>query len=103
MQTVLDIIRIALPIIIAGLIVVFVLKKLDNKTKRGTLPKKKTKNAQVLLDSMIPLGMLIGSLLGLAVSLIASVPLGLAFSMGAAVGLLGGYFAYESYGNKEEI
>ena len=68
MQTVFDSIRIVLPIIIAGLIVVFVLKKLDDKTKRGTLPKKKSKNAQLLLDSMIPLGMLIGSLLGLVVS-----------------------------------
>lgn len=102
MQVILDIIRISLPIIIAGLIVMFVLKQLDDKTKRSTLPKKKTKSAQVLLDSMIPLGMLLGSLLGLLLSIATLIPLGLAFSMGAAFGLLGGYFAYDSYGAKKE-
>lgn len=102
MQAVFVMVRILLPILVAGAIVVFVVKRLDEKTKRSALPKKSSKNAQVLLDSMIPLGMLAGSLVGLAVSSMTSVPLGLAFSMGAAAGLLGGYFAYEGYGAKEE-
>ncbi|WP_369824346.1 hypothetical protein [Sporosarcina sp. P3] len=97
-----EVLGIVLPIIIAGLIVVFVIKRLDQKTKQGALPKKKSTSAQTLLDSLIPLGMLMGCILGLFISMISSISLGFAFSLGASFGLLGGYFAYERYGNKEE-
>lgn len=100
MQAVLGIL---FPLLIAGLIVVFVIRKLDLKMKQGTLPKKKSKTAQTVLDSLIPLGMLIGSVIGLLISMVSTISLGLAFSLGASIGLLGGYFAYERYGNKEEM
>ncbi|ARF16240.1 hypothetical protein [Sporosarcina ureae] len=103
MQAVLEIFGIVLPIIIAGLIVVFVIRRLDSKIKQGELPKKKSKSAQTLLDSLIPLGMLIGCVLGLLISMISPISLGFAFSIGASLGLLGGYFAYESYSNMEEM
>lgn len=100
MQAVLGIL---FPLLIAGLIVVFVIRRLDLKMKQGTLPKKKSKTAQTVLDSLIPLGMLIGSVIGLLISMVSTISLGLAFSLGASIGLLGGYFAYERYGNKEEM
>lgn len=103
MQVIIEILGIVLPIIIAGLIVVFVIKRLDRKMKQGTLPKKKSKSAQTLLDSLIPLGMLVGCILGLLISMMSPISLGLAFSLGSSFGLLGGYFAYESYGNQEEM
>lgn len=103
MQAVIEIFGIVLPIIIAGLIVVFVIKRLDGKMKQGALPKKKSTSAQTLLDSLIPLGMLIGCVLGLLISMISPITLGFAFSLGASLGLLGGYFAYEFYGSKEEM
>ncbi|PIC67858.1 hypothetical protein CSV71_03880 [Sporosarcina sp. P21c] len=103
MQTIIEILGIVLPIIIAGFIVLFVIKRLDQKTKQGAMPKKKSKSSQTLLDSLIPLGMLAGCIVGLLISMISPISLGFAFSLGASLGLLGGYFAYESYGNKEEI
>ncbi|PIC80610.1 hypothetical protein CSV75_02120 [Sporosarcina sp. P18a] len=103
MQAIIEILGIVLPIIIAGLIVVFVIKRLDQKTKQGALPKKKSKGAQTLLDSLIPLGMLVGCILGLLISTISPISLGFAFSLGASFGLLGGYFAYERYGKREEM
>lgn len=103
MRAVIEIFGIVLPVIVAGLIVVFVIKRLDGKMKQGALPRKETKNAQTLLDSLIPLGMLIGCVLGILISMISPISLGFAFSLGASLGLLGGYFAYESYGSREEM
>lgn len=100
MQAVLGIL---FPLLIAGFIVVFVIRRLDLKMKQGTLPKKKSKTAQTVLDSLIPLGMLIGSVIGLLISMVSTISLGLVFSLGASIGLLGGYFAYERYGYKEEM
>ena len=103
MQAMLGILGIVFPLLIAVLIVVFVIRRLDLKMKQGTLPKKKSKTAQTVLDSLIPLGMLIGSVIALLISMVSTISLGLAFSLGASIGLLGGYFAYERYGNKEEM
>ena len=46
-------------------IVVFVIKRLEHKYKNGKLGKKKSKEAQNLLDSLIPIGMLVGCIIGL--------------------------------------
>ncbi|WP_158231745.1 MULTISPECIES: hypothetical protein [Sporosarcina] len=45
MLAIIEVLGIVLPIIIAGLIVVFVIKRLDQKMKQGALPKKKSKSA----------------------------------------------------------
>ncbi|PID15664.1 hypothetical protein CSV63_07765 [Sporosarcina sp. P34] len=103
MQAIIETLCIVFPIIVAALIVVFVIKRLDRKTKQGSLPRKKSKGAQTLLDSLIPLGMLIGCILGLLISMISPISLGFAFSLGASFGLLGGYFAYERYGKRDEM
>lgn len=70
MGLVMEIARIVLPVAIIGGIVVFVIKRLEHKHKRGTLGKKETKAAQNLLDSLIPIGMLFGSLGGVTFGMI---------------------------------
>ena len=53
------------PIVIVGGIVVFVMKRMERQYKEETLGKKKLKEAQNLLDIFIPIGMLVGCVIGL--------------------------------------
>lgn len=102
MALVMDIIYNVLPLALMGGVVVFVIKRLEHKYKQGTLGKKKSKNAQRLLESSIPLGMLAGCNAGILISLIFNISLLPTFSFGAGIGYLVGYFTYEIYGNKQE-
>lgn len=103
MESAIEIIRIVLPIVLVGAISLFVISRLKVKQKRGTLGKKETKAAQSLLDSLIPLGMVFGTAAGLVLSLILPFSLGTGITFGAGIGLLGGYFAYESYSKQESM
>lgn len=102
MEAAIEIFRIVLPIIIMGAISLFVILRLKGKQKRGTLGKKETTAAQSLLDSLIPLGMVFGTALGLVLSMFLPFTLGTGITFGAGLGLLGGYFAYEFYSKQEE-
>ena len=97
-----EIVGIILPIAIVGGIAIFVVKRLEHKYKQGKLGKKKSKDAQNLLDSLIPLGMLFGCAAGVILSLFFSFSLLSTLTFGSGVGLLLGYFAYEMYSKKEE-
>lgn len=96
-----DVIFIVLPIAIVGAIAIFIIKRLKAKQKRGTLGKKETTEAQTLLDSLIPLGMIFGSAVGVLVGIIFTISLSNAIVLGAAIGMLIGYFAYEFYSKEE--
>ena len=85
------------PIVIVGGIVVYVIGRLKHKYDNGTLGKKKSKNAQVLLDSFIPMGMLVGCIIGLIFGMFFPDYSLLAVSLGAGIGYLFGFFAYEFY------
>ncbi len=89
------------PLVIVGGIVVFVIERLKRKYNQGTLGKKKSKGAQGLLDSLIPLGMLFGCALGVILGMFSPIPLLTTISLGAGIGYLFGYFAYEFYSKKE--
>ena len=102
MESVIDIIFIVLPIAIVGTIAIFVITRLKAKQKRGTLGKKDTTEAQTMLDSLIPLGMIFGSAIGVVVGIVFSISLANAIVLGSGLGMLVGYFAYEFY-SKEEI
>ena len=102
MESVIEIIRIILPIVILGIIAVFVILRLKGKQERGTLGKKETKAAQDLLDSLIPFGIIFGSIVGLAFSFIFPITLTAAITLGSGAGMLGGYFAYEYYSKRKE-
>lgn len=95
-----DIFRIIFPVIVVGGIGVFVVSRLKTKYHKGTLGKKNSKRAQNLLDSLIPLGMLLGTVISVLISLILDFSLSASCSFGAGFGLLIGYFAYEIYSKK---
>ncbi|WP_313468966.1 hypothetical protein [Carnobacterium sp.] len=101
-SSIIEIALILLPVIIVGSIGIFVVTKLKQKQAHGTLGKKKTKGAQDLLDSLIPLGMVLGCIFGMISSSFFPISLLSTLSLGAGIGLLGGYFAYEIYSKKEE-
>ena len=98
----LDIVRSLLPVVLVGGIAVFVVIRMKHKYKKGTLGKKKSKGAQNLLDSLIPLGMMIGCAVAILLSIFFPITLLSTIGLGAGIGLLFGYFAYEIYSNKEE-
>lgn len=100
MWLVMEIARIVLPLVIVGGIAVFVIKRLKHKQKQGKLGKKKTKGAQVLLDSLIPLGMIFGCAFSVIISIFFQISLLPTVSLGAGIGYLFGYFAYEIYSKK---
>lgn len=101
MDLALEIARTLLPLVIVGGIAVFVVKRMERKLKKGTLGKKNSKGAQILLDSLIPMGMVIGYVVGILLSIFSPISLLSAISLGAGFGLLFGYFAYEIYSKKE--
>ncbi|PEC85572.1 hypothetical protein COK00_28620 [Bacillus cereus] len=85
------------PVLIVGGIVVYVIGRLKHKYNKGTLGKKKSKNAQVLLDSFIPMGMLVGCIIGLIFGMFFPDFSLLSISLGSGIGYLFGFFAYEFY------
>lgn len=98
-----EIMRILFPVVLVSGIAVFVVFRMKYKYMRGTLGKKKSKSAQILLNSLIPLGMIIGCAVAILLSLFFSLSLLPAISLGAGIGYLFGYFAYEIYGRKIEV
>ncbi|PGM89672.1 hypothetical protein [Bacillus cereus] len=85
------------PVVIVGGIVVYVIGRLKHKYNEGTLGKKKSKTAQNLLVSLIPMGMLIGCMIGLIFGMFFPDSLLLTVSLGSGIGYLFGFFAYEIY------
>ena len=85
------------PVVIVGGIVVFVIERLKHKYKNGNLGKKKSKGAQYLLDSLIPMGMLLGCLIGIIVDIFFPGYSLFTVGLGAGIGYLFGFFAYEIY------
>ena len=99
MSLTLEIARILLPVVLVGGIAVFVVIRMKHKYKKGTLGKKKSKGAQYLLDSLIPLGMMIGCAVAILLSIFFPISLFSTIGLGPGIGLLFGYFAYEIYSN----
>ncbi|WP_025784648.1 hypothetical protein [Sporosarcina sp. D27] len=98
----LEIARIVLPIAIVGGIAIFVILRMKDKYKKGTLGKKKTKSSQILLDSLIPFGMMSGMAVSILLSLFTPFSFLSAIAWGPGIGMFFGYFAYEIYSNNEE-
>ena len=97
-----EIMRILLPLLIVCVIAVFVVMRMKHKSKKGTLGKKKSKGAQNFLDSLIPLGMIFGCAVSVLLSIFFPISLQSTIALGAGIGLLFGYFAYEIYSNRGE-
>ncbi|WP_052131649.1 hypothetical protein [Planococcus sp. CAU13] len=102
MEVFIEILVTLLPLIFVSAIVIFVIYRLKAKQRKGTLVEKKSENAQILMNSLIPLGLIFGAMLGTAASWILPFTLLTSVTMGSAIGYLFGYFAYEAYSRKEE-
>src|SRR5699024_1622808 len=102
MGLVVELARILLLVVIVGWFVVFVVMRMKQKYKIGSLGKKKSKSAQNLLDSLIPFGMMVGCVVAVLLSIFFPSPLLSSVGLGAGIGLLFGCFAYEIYSKKEE-
>ena len=85
------------PILIAGIISLYVINRLKNLSKEGKLGKKKLKGAQGILDSLIPLGMMFGCVIGVVFGLFFQLFLPFTISLGTSIGYLLGFFAFKSY------
>ncbi|WP_080876290.1 hypothetical protein [Oceanobacillus timonensis] len=95
--------RVLLPLVLVCGIAIFVVMRMKHKYEKGTLGKKKSKGAQQLLDSLIPLGMTAGCAFAIIFSAIFPISLLSIFGLGAGTGLLLGYVAYEIYSKKPEV
>ena len=91
-----ELVIIILPVLITGVICLYVINSLKRMSDEGKLGKKKLEGAQVLLDSLIPLGMIFGCAIGVVFSLFSQLSLLLTINLGAVVGYLLGFFAYKS-------
>ncbi|WP_100401726.1 hypothetical protein [Bacillus sp. FJAT-42315] len=87
-------------VVIVGGIIVYVIERLKHKYNQGNLGKKKSKGAQNLLDSLMPMGMLFGCAIGVIFGVFFPIPLAFTISLGAGIGYLFGFFAYEIYRKK---
>lgn len=97
-----EILHVLVPFVIVCTIAVFVVLRMKHKYKNDTLGKKRNQNAQYLLDSLIPFGMMIGCIIAVLLSLFFQISLLPAISLGAGIGLLVGYFSYEFYSKTGE-
>ncbi|WP_264741182.1 hypothetical protein [Cytobacillus firmus] len=85
------------PVVIVGIIVVYVIERLKYNYNQGRLGKKKSKSTQNLLVSLIPIGMLFGCAIGIIFGMFFPVSPVYTVSLGAGIGYLIGFFAYEFY------
>lgn len=97
----LDVFLPVIPVIVIGGIAVFVILRMKHKYKIGTLIKMETQKGQNLVDSIIPIGMGIGTAAAILISLFFPISLLSAIGWGPGIGMLFGYVAYEIYSKKE--
>lgn len=95
-------VSVLLPLIIISMIALFVIFRMKDKYNKKTLGKKESEAAQIVLDSLIPFGMICGIIVSLIVSMVTPITLLSAISWGPGIGLLCGYIAYEVYSKRDE-
>lgn len=97
MSTLIEIIPVIFPMVIVCAVAVLVIKRMKSKYEKGKLGRKQTNQAQILLDTFIPLGMLFGVFIGMLSGILFTASILCAGSLRAGIGLLVGYAAYELY------
>ena len=88
------------PVAIIGGMVVYVIKRLQHQYNQGNLAERKSKGAQDLIDSLMPIGMLCGCAFGILLGMLSPIPMAYTVGLGAGVGYLLGFFAYERFSRK---
>ena len=90
------------PILIAGVIGLYVINSLKHLANEGKVGKKKSKGAQIWIDSLIPLGMIFGCAIGVIFGLFSQFSLLLTINLGTVAGYLFGFFAYKRCSARQE-
>lgn len=85
------------PVVIAGGIALFVVLRAKHKYNQGEFDKKKSNGDNDMTVILIPLGMTLGCGVGIVVGTFFPISFMTTGSLGAGLGYLCGYFAYESY------
>lgn len=98
MGLIMEFVPVVMPLVVIGVMVIFVIERI--KYNQGNLVKKQSKGTQDLLASLIPMGMIFGCAIGVILSMFFPISLLSAVSLGAGIGYLFGFFAYEIYGKK---
>lgn len=102
MELFMEIVRILLPIVLVGGFALFVVLRMKHKHKKGMLGQKKSEDAQVLLGSLIPFGIMMGFAVTVLLSLFTPISLLSTITWEPGMGLSFGYIAYEFYSKTEE-
>ena len=79
------------PILIAGVIGLYVISSLKHLANEGKLGKRKSKGAQSLLHILIPIGMMFGGAIGFIFGLVFQLFLPFTISLGTSIGYLLGF------------
>jgi len=87
---------------VTGGIAVFVVLRMKHKYKHGTLIKKEKQKDQNFVDSLIPMGVGIGTAFAILISFFSAINLLTTVGWGAGIGMLLGYLVYEMYSKKAE-
>ena len=88
------------PVVIIVGMVVYVIKRLQHQYNQGSLAKRKSKDAQDLVDGLMPIGMVCGCALGILLGMLSPIPMAYTVGLGTGAGYLLGFFAYESFSKK---
>ena len=97
MDNFLEVFKPVFPLIVVSGLVLFVILRMKHVYKKGTIGKKKSTEAQIILSSLIPLGMVVGLVLAVLLSLFSSISLLTAVTWGPGIGFFFGYLVYEIY------
>ena len=100
MEFLMEMLKIVWPILLAGVISLFIILRLKSKFK-GKTSDEITKE-QIVGAYFMPFGMILGGIVSTIYSMFSSDSLLTNLSMGPGIGFLFGYFAYEVYSRKGE-
>ena len=100
MEFLMELLKMVWQILLAGAISLFIILRLKSKFKGKT--SNDITRAQIVGAYFMPFGMIFGASVSAIYSMFSSVHLVTTVSVGASLGFLFGYFAYEFYSRKGE-
>ncbi len=86
MGTVFEILWFVFPVMLAGGMVLFVIKRLEKKHKKGAFETNKKRRDSNILDYAIPMGLMFGCVLGVIIGLFSPISTLLTVSLGTTLG-----------------
>ena len=100
MEFLMEMLKIVWPLLLAGVISLFIILRLKSKFKGRT--SNDVTREEIVGGYFMPFGIMLGLSISTIYSIFSSVPLLAAVSIGPSIGFLFGYVAYEVYSRKGE-